>query len=236
MRGPGDRRVGVLVAVTGASALVVAMLVFAVLGFLVGPVEAPNPASAPNAVEAANPRSVASGPGLPSQGEPPSGPSAPASRPSTAGPSWPPGSSAGTRSPSAGAPGDAPSENLRRLAVALRFTYKSTTGLLTVPAGLNLTASVEISMMRDEVGPRPTLATQDYNNATGNRSIFLFPPGDGRARAVASVVTMAERGANGTAIHAVWSNVTIEPLYDITVAAFGRSYREVGQSSNLGIR
>jgi hypothetical protein len=274
--GPGGRRAGVLATVTGVGAGLVGVLVFAVLGLVEGPTHVPDP------VEAANPGSVASDPGRsapPSRREPPSVPSAPPSRSSTTGPSWSPGPSADTPSPSGGAHADAPTENLRRLAAALRFTYKSTTGAMAVPGGLNLTAAVEISMLWDEVGPRPTRATQDYNNSTGNRSIFLFPAGDGRTRSVASVVTLSERNVDGAAIYAVRSTVTIEPLYDITISpllftlvtdcdaigatevnihwlgaigrgigtyeqsmhengsvivtAFGRTYREVGQSSNI---
>ena len=68
----------------------------------------------------------------------------------------------------------------------------------------------------DELGARPTRATQDYNNTTGNRSLFLFPAGDGSTRKVANVITLSERAANGetTATYAVRSDVTIEPLYD----------------------
>jgi hypothetical protein len=60
-------------------------------------------------------------------------------------------------------------------------------------------------------------ATQNYNNATGNRSLFLFPAGDGRARPVANVLSLREPGVDG-AYTAVRSNVTIEPLYDVTVS------------------
>jgi hypothetical protein len=113
----------------------------------------------------------------------------------------------------------APTDNLRRLATALRVKHKSTTGVMTVAAGLNLTAPVEISVLWDEVGPRPTRATQDYNNAAGNRSLFLFPPGDGRPRRVAVVITLAERLPDATsAPYAVRTNVTITPLYDVTVS------------------
>jgi hypothetical protein len=208
-----DRRTGVVVTVTGAGSAVVGLLVFGALGLLAGPAPGPDP------VEAANPGSVASGPGGPPPAQSPGGPSAPSSKSSqssTTGPSWLPGPSGGTPSPSAATHADAPSDNLRRLADALRFAYKSTTGAMVAPAGLNITAPVEISVLWDEGGPRPTRATQDYNNTTGNRSIFLFPAGDGRARAVKSVVTMAERRADGADVYAVRSNVTIEPLYDIT--------------------
>jgi hypothetical protein len=115
---------------------------------------------------------------------------------------------------------DAPSDNLRLLARALRFKYKSTTGVLMVPPGLRLTAPVEISMLWDERGPKPTRATQDYDDATGTRSIFFYPTGSGLRRPVNNVVTLAERTAAGefVATYAVRSNVTIEPLYNIYVS------------------
>jgi len=271
MRRLVDSRTGV-VTVTAVSAALVGSLVFAALGLLAGPAPGPDP------VEAANPGSVAPGPdGSPPLAGPSAGPSAPPSKSSTTGRSLSPGVSGGTPSPSAASHADAPSENLRRLADALRFSYKSTTGAMVAPAGLNLTSPVEISVLWDEGGPRPTRATQDYNNTTGNRSIFLFPAGDGRARAVGSVVTLAERRTDGAVTYAVRSRVTIEPLYDITVSSlvftlltdcdllatdvrlywlgadggggqfrrgmhenesatvtdFARTYREVGQSSNL---
>jgi len=140
-------------------------------------------------------------------------PSRPTGRPS------PPGST-GTPSAAVDTYADAPSDNLRLLARALRFKYKSTTGVLMVPPGLRLTAPVEISMLWDERGPRPTRATQDYNNATGNRSIFFYPTGNGLRRPVNNVVTLAERTTAGefVATYAVRSNVTIEPLYNIYIS------------------
>jgi hypothetical protein len=112
---------------------------------------------------------------------------------------------------------NAPTENLGRLATALRLKHKSVNGVLLVPAGLNLTNAVEISILWDVLGPRPTRVTQDYNNATGNRALFLFPAGNGTARQVQSDITLAEKAADGTpvAVYAVKSTVTFQPLYDI---------------------
>lgn len=72
-------------------------------------------------------------------------------------------------------------------------------------------------MLWDEGSSRPTRATQNYNNATGNRSLFVFAAGDGRARPVANVLSLREPGVEG-AYTAVRSNVTIEPLYDVKVS------------------
>jgi hypothetical protein len=213
MRGFTDRRLGLLATVTGAAVGLVGLLLFAGFGPLAGPEPPSNPA------EAANARPAVSNSDRPD-------PAGPSSSPSVPGPSSASGRSSGPSRPedspsaSAGAYVDAPSENLRRLASALQFKYKSTTAVLRVPAGLGLTAAVEISVLWDEAGLRPTRATQDYNNATGNRSLFFFSVEDGRARPAASVVTLAERRADGeiSGTYAVRSNVSIKPLYDIAVS------------------
>jgi hypothetical protein len=105
--------------------------------------------------------------------------------------------------------------------------------VLTVPAGLNLTGQVEVSVQWDAGSSRPTRATQNYNNATGIRSLFLVPAGDGRARPVSSVVSLREIGVEG-AYTAVRSTVTIEPLYDVHVSALTFTLRDdcdfVGES------
>jgi hypothetical protein len=220
MQGWGNRRTTIL-ALAGAAAVAVGMLVYSAFVLLAAP--------APDPVGAAATRTVASNPDTPvppSLTPPstalPSGPAGPPTggpSPSGDGPPWPSGEPGTTPGAPADLHADAPSDNLRRLATALRVKHKSTTGVMTVAAGLNLTAPVEISVLWDEVGPRPTRTTQDYNNATGNRALFLFPPGDGRPRRVAVVITLAERLPDGTsATYAVRTNVTITPLYDITVS------------------
>jgi hypothetical protein len=175
----------------------------------------PVDAESPNPAEVANASSVAGNAGRPPVGFP-SGlafPSLPGGRPGTD-PSTGPGTGPST---SAGPLVDAPTENLRKVAAAVRFKYKSATGVLMVPPGLNLTGPVEISMLWDEGSPRPTRATQNYNNATGNRAIFFFPVESGSLRRVANVLSLREPGVEGAAT-AVRSNVTIEPLYDVHVS------------------
>ena len=177
-----------------------------------GPSAGPDPATNPPG--AAGPGSGAPDPvsaPVPSSSTP--SPTRQTTRPSRPGPTGGPSASANTFA-------DAPSDNLRLLARALQFKYKSTTGVMMVPPNLRLTAPVEISMLWDERGPRPTRATQDYNNATGNRSIFFYPTGNGLRRPVNNVVTLAERTTAGefVATYAVRSNVTIEPLYNIYVS------------------
>jgi hypothetical protein len=198
MRAFRNRRASVLATVTGFSVGIAGVLLFVRFGPSVG-------AQSYDPAEAANARSVAGDPRKPPV-KMPSFPSLPGGRPGS-----------GSPSPSGAPAVDAPTENLRKVVAALRFTYKSTTGVLIVPPGLNLTGPVEISMLWDEGSSRPTRATQDYNNATGNRSLFLFPAGDGRARPVANVLSLREPGVEG-AYTAVRSNVTIEPLYDVSVS------------------
>jgi hypothetical protein len=195
-----------LATVTGISVGLAGALLFVRFGPPAGG-ESPNPA------EVANASSAAGKPHRPPLGMP-SLPSWPGRSPGSS-----PTSSPGASSPSeSAAPSvDAPTENLRKVVAALRFKYKSTTGALIVPPGLNLTGTVEISMLWDEGSSRPTRATQNYNNATGNRSVFLFTAGEGRRRPVANILSLREIGVDG-AYTAVRSNVTIEPLYDVHVS------------------
>jgi hypothetical protein len=181
-----------------------------------GPSGGPQPPT--NPADAAGPGSGAADPASPPTTSSPSS----SASPSSSRPTGRPTQSGRTGGPTESAPtyADAPSDNLRLLARALRFKYKSSTGVLMVPPGLRLTAPVEISMLWDERGPKPTRATQDYNNATGNRSLFFYPVGNGLRRPVNNVVTLAERTAAGefVATYAVRSNVTIEPLYNVYVS------------------
>jgi hypothetical protein len=192
----------VLATVTGISVGLAGVLLFVRFG-------PPGSAEPPNPAERANTSSATANPRRPPLGMP-SFPALPG-RQSGSGPS------AGSPSAPAGPSVDAPTENLRKVVAALRFKYKSTTGVLIVPPGLNLTGTVEISMLWDEGSSRPTRATQNYNNATGNRSIFLFPAEEWRRRPVANILSLREIGVDG-AYTAVRSNVTIEPLYDVHVS------------------
>jgi hypothetical protein len=202
MRLLSDRRTSVLATVTGISVGIAGVLLFVRFGPTPGPQAPPDPAAKAYARPLPSHPRIPTFPSLP--GRPP-GPTATGDRPG----------------PSSDVPhANAPTDNLRRLATALRLKHKSITGVLTVPPGLNLTARVEISMLWDEGGPRPTRATQDYNNATGNRFIFPYPAGDSSIRKVANIATLAEFAANGEATpYAVRANVSIEPLYDLTVSA-----------------
>jgi hypothetical protein len=200
-----DRRTSILATVTGIGVGIAGVLLFVQYGPASDPTSPINPTAAAHAGSvSANSRR----PGLPTLPpvlEWPGNSASPSSRPGE------------SDVPHA----NAPTDNLRRLATALRLKHKSVTGVLTVAAGLNLTAQVEISILWDFGGPRPTRASQDYNNATGNRFIFPFPAGDGSRRNVANVITLGERDANGkiTVAHGVRSDVTIMPLYDVTVSA-----------------
>jgi hypothetical protein len=207
MRSFKNRQVRILATVTGISVGIAGVLLLIRFGPPASPESPPDPA------EAANARSANSRwPGLPTF------PSFPGRSGLPGGSGSPGGSPSPT--PTGGPYANAPTDNLRKVAAGLQFRYKSTTGLMTVPAGLNLTAPVEISVLWDETGPRRTRVTQDYTNATGNRSIFLFSAEDGGSRPVQSVVSLAERAPDNEfiATYAVRSSVTLEPLYDVSVS------------------
>jgi hypothetical protein len=209
MRVLRNRRASVLATVTGIIVGIAGVLVFIRFGPPVG-AESPNPAERANTGSATGksprpPVGMPSFPGLPGH-QSGSGPSA------------------GSPSVSAGPSVDGPTDNLRKVKAAARFAYKSTTGVYTVPPGLNLTGTVEISVLWDEGSARPTRATQNYNNATGNRSVFLFPAEAG-PRTVSNVVSLREIGVDG-AVNAVRSNVAIYPLYDVTVSPLTFTLRD----------
>jgi hypothetical protein len=208
MRSFKNRQASILATVTGISVGIAGVLLFIRFGPPAGPEAPPDPA------EAANARSASSRwPGLPTF------PSLPGRSGQPGGSGSPGGSPSPT--PTGGPYANAPTDNLRKVAAGIQFKYKGTTGLMTVPAGLNLTGTVQISVLWDETGPRPTRVTQDYTNATGNRSIFLFPPGDGGRRPVRSAVSLLERAADDkqlAATYLVRSEVSIEPLYDVSVS------------------
>jgi hypothetical protein len=250
------RRVRVLATVTGISLGMAGVLLFVRFG----PPPTPDSA-APNPAAAAHARSAAANSG---------------SAASTArGPGLPPPPGASQNAPP-NPYGDAPTANLKRVANALRWNNKSITAVVTLPAGLNLTAPVDVSILFGAYGPR---ATQTYNNATGNRYVHNFPDRDGLKRPEELIISLMERGANGdNSAYAVRPTVQIEPLYDLStsplrfllvndcddvgasevllqwlypdyqpgkftrgmrggqsidIAAFARTYLEVGQSANL---
>src|SRR4051794_21749591 len=68
----------------------------------------------------------------------------------------------------------APTANLKRIANALQLRYKSVNAVVTLPAGLNLTHPVGVSVLFGS-----QRVTQPYNNASGNRLAATFPANDG---------------------------------------------------------
>ena len=78
--------------------------------------------------------------------------------------------------------GDAPTANLKRVANALRVGYKSVNTLVTLPAGLNLTARVDVSVLFDERGNGSQRVTQAYDDARGNRFVANVAAGSGTRR------------------------------------------------------
>src|SRR5689334_17645105 len=72
---------------------------------------------------------------------------------------------------------NAPTANLKQVANNLQLRVRSVSAVVTLPAGLNLTHPVSVSILFG--GQR---VTQPYNNAAGNRFPATFPANDGSRR------------------------------------------------------
>jgi hypothetical protein len=72
---------------------------------------------------------------------------------------------------------NAPTENLHRVAGALRLRNKSVSTRVTVPGGLNIGNPMEISIL---FGTQRV--TQTYTNSGGNQFLVNFPARDGGKR------------------------------------------------------
>lgn len=121
----------------------------------------------------------------------------------------------------------APTANLRKLANALVVTKNSPTVEVSAPAGLDV-GIVEISILfgADRL-------TRNYNNASGSRFEVHAPPGDGTVRQDNLDITLTERNPGGPHHYSILSNVSIAPLFTVTVSpltvnAFGSSCDLVG--------
>jgi hypothetical protein len=109
---------------------------------------------------------------------------------------------------------DAPTPNLNRIANALRVREKSVTGVVSVPAGLNLGTPMEISVLFGT-----TRVTQNYANGAGNRLAADFPALDGQKRRENVVITLRESTGNGYQTYSISYSIDIEPLYDVSFSA-----------------
>jgi hypothetical protein len=111
----------------------------------------------------------------------------------------------------------APTANLKRVAGALLLRYRSVSVAVWLPAGLNLTARVDVSVLFDE-GGQARRVTQTYDNARGNRFLADLAEYEGARRRADVVVSLAEPNGATAAVYAVRSTVALEPLYDILVS------------------
>jgi hypothetical protein len=112
---------------------------------------------------------------------------------------------------------NASTENMNRLANAMRHTHKSVSSIVTVPAGLNLTNPIEISIGYG--GPR---ITQSYVNHNGNRFLHNFYSGAPRWEYLD--VTLRETVPNGEGqppsypTYSFRWEIYLEPLYNISIS------------------
>lgn len=108
---------------------------------------------------------------------------------------------------------EAPTNSLNLVANALAVNNKSITGVVRVPSGLVLSAKVEISVVYDGV----RRLTQDYNSVGGNKIYFQYDPLDGKPRSQRVQVSLYEVQPTGRIPFQMPFNITITPLYDVTV-------------------
>jgi hypothetical protein len=107
---------------------------------------------------------------------------------------------------------NAPTANLKQVANNLQLRVRSVSAVVTLPAGLNLTHPVSVSILFGS-----QRVTQPYNNAAGNRFPATFPANDGTQRREEVIISLAEDVGGDHALYAVRQYVDIEPLYDISV-------------------
>ena len=109
---------------------------------------------------------------------------------------------------------DAPTAALSALANAIVIRSRSVSTVVTVPAGLPVSANTEISILFGYQGS--TRQTQTYSPDAGNRFTFDFAAGDGTARTEDVAVSLFDRG-DGSHVGFV-SKVPVEALYDVSVS------------------
>jgi hypothetical protein len=84
--------------------------------------------------------------------------------------------------------------------------------LVKLPAGLNLTVPVKVSILVDGVW-----TIQDYVNATGNRWFYNLDDEDAQVRTESVTVALHEIAPGGQSYSFTWP-IRIEPLYDISIS------------------
>jgi len=106
-----------------------------------------------------------------------------------------------------------PTPDLTAVANAISMKSKSLTIIVSVNAGLKLTAPVTISIGYD--GPRQT---QSYVASTGNRFLYWDPEGDGkpRQRSVSINLSQPKPGGGLYTFDLPWW-ADLDPLYDVAI-------------------
>ncbi len=108
-----------------------------------------------------------------------------------------------------------PSANLDAVANALTLRTKSVNTLVALPAGLNVTKPVTVSIWYDNAPGQP----QSYVRSSGNRFLQSFPAGNGQALYKPIRVHLTEQvSATRTNQYDVFWNPLVQPLYDIRVS------------------
>lgn len=132
------------------------------------------------------------------------------------GPRTPPGTTGPL--PSSGGVADpgpthlAPTENLTKVANAFTAKFKSVSLLISLRAGLRLTAPVEVSVLFGA-----ERVTQDYVEG-GIHVYHHFDLLDGHARQEMVYATLTERTPAGAVSYTVHWNLPVEPLFDVAIS------------------
>src|SRR5262249_42061622 len=103
-------------------------------------------------------------------------------------------------------------ENLYRIASHLSLRHKSVTTVVTVPAGLQITGTVEIRIL---FGTHQI--TQTYSEANGNRFRFDFDALDGAKRSENVTISLRDDTPTGPKTFTLPWTVELEPLFNITI-------------------
>jgi hypothetical protein len=121
-----------------------------------------------------------------------------------------------TVQPRLGSPYAAPTPNLNAVANAIGMRTKSATAVVTIPAGLPVTAKVEISILFGySMGHR---MTQTYDPLRGNKFVNQFGSVDGAERDEHVDISFVETDGSALTTYALLWSAHIKPLYDVWIS------------------
>jgi len=113
---------------------------------------------------------------------------------------------------------NAPTANLTQIANSLRLRTRSLTTLITLPANLPVTQSVEVSISYNSTAARQRI-TQLYLRSTGNRFLYNDPEKDGKPRHMRIDVSLREPKPDGDFYTFAFTLQTdLDPLYDVQIS------------------